>query len=181
LNDLLEDFLSLGKLDEGKVGAQFSEVNLHEWIQDTVDEMKGLVKPNQRVVYVHQGGETAFTDKKLVKNVLINLISNAIKFSPDDGTITIQSNIQDGQATILVSDKGIGIALEDQEHLFSSFFRGKNALNIQGTGLGLHIVKRYLELIGGSINLQSQLNKGTTFTISLPVNKINDGEDNPGN
>jgi PAS domain S-box-containing protein len=181
LNDLLEDFLSLGKLDEGKIGAQFSEVNLHEWVSDTVDEMKGLLKNQQQLVYHHSGNDFAFTDKKLVKNILINLISNAIKFSPEEGTVTVNSFINDGTAAISVKDEGIGISEEDQEHLFTSFFRGKNALNIQGTGLGLHIVKRYLELIGGSINLQSRLNKGTTITFNIPVNKNDNGENNPCN
>jgi signal transduction histidine kinase len=80
-----------------------------------------------------------------------------------------------------VTDKGIGISKEDQEHLFSSFFRGKNAINIQGTGLGLHIVKRYSDLIGGSINLQSALGEGTTITLTIPINNKQHGEDNPGN
>ena len=70
---------------------------------------------------------------------------------------------------IAVKDEGIGIAEEDQHHLFSSFFRGKNALNIQGTGLGLHIVKRYLDLLGGNAQLKSKLGKGTTITFTIPV------------
>ena len=178
LNDLLEDFLSLDKLDEGKVGAQFGEFNLHEWVHDTVEEMKGLIKHGQHIEYTHEGEDMAYSDKKLVKNILINLISNAIKFSPDNGTINIKSSIKNDTARISVKDEGIGISEEDQKHLFSSFFRGKNAINIQGTGLGLHIVKHYLDLISGSIDLCSHLNKGTTFTITIPVNKNNNGEDN---
>lgn len=169
LNDLLEDFLSLGKLDEGKIGAQFSEFNLHEVMQDTIDEMRGLMKKGQQVEYDHQGADLVDSDKKLIKNVLINLISNAIKFSDEASAIHVACKVGEDEALISVKDAGIGISAEDQEHLFSSFFRGKNAINIQGTGLGLHIVKRYIELLGGDISLESELGKGTTITFTIPV------------
>lgn len=170
LNDILEDFLSLGKLDEGKITAQPVSFNLPELIGDTTEEMKGLLKTDQHLVYHHVGNEEVYSDKKLLKNILINLITNAIKFSSDGSPIEVNSHVQNGLAKISVSDKGIGISADDQEHLFSSFFRGKNAVNIQGTGLGLHIVKRYLDLLNGSLQLESQLNEGTTFTFSIPVN-----------
>jgi PAS domain S-box-containing protein len=173
LNDLLEDFLSLGKLDEGKIGAQTGEFNLPDNIYDTIDEVRGLVKPGQEIQYNHSGDVIVFTDKKLLKNILINLISNALKFSNNDTTVEVESSVSDGKATITVEDKGIGISDEDQQHLFSSFFRGKNALNIQGTGLGLHIVKRYADLIGGRLNLTSKLGHGTTVSVTLPVNEHN--------
>lgn len=169
LNDLLEDFLSLGKLDEGKVGAVFHQFNLHELVQDTIDEMKGLVKKEQRIEYQHTGNETVESDKKLVKNILINLVSNAIKFSSEGTTVRVTSQVKKDEAVLSVRDEGIGIAEEDQHHLFSSFFRGKNALNIQGTGLGLHIVKRYLDLLDGDVQLKSSLGQGTTITFTIPV------------
>jgi len=171
LNDILEDFLSLGKLDEGKVAAHFSEFDLTEMIADTVEEMKGLLKNNQELRLRHEGITIAYSDKKLLKNILVNLITNAIKFSDENRAIEISSSIKEGFAEIAVADGGMGISYEDQEHLFSSFFRGKNAINIQGTGLGLNIVKRYLDLLGGEIDLQSQLNKGTTVSIRIPINK----------
>jgi signal transduction histidine kinase len=169
LNDLLEDFLSLGKLDEGKVSIAFHEFNLDELVQDTIDEMRGLVKKGQSINYQHAGNTMIELDKKLVKNVLINLISNAIKFSDEEAAIHVNSIVKDSIVEIEVRDNGIGISEEDQEHLFSSFFRGKNALNIQGTGLGLHIVKRYLDLLGGEVNLKSELGKGTSVTFTIPV------------
>ena len=169
LNDLLEDFLSLGRLDEGKVAASSAAFNLKELVNDTTEEMKGLLHKGQQIILNYTGDETVNTDGKLVKNVLINLISNAIKFSNDDGKIFVQSNVHDGMASISIRDEGIGIPDEDKVHLFSSFFRGKNALNIQGTGMGLHIVKRYVDLLGGSINLQSQLGTGTTIEVNIPV------------
>ncbi len=171
LNDLLEDFLSLGKLGEGKVGAVFAELNLPQTVYDTIDELRGLVKEGQQINYVHSGAEIIKSDKKLLKNILINLVSNAIKFSEDNRSITVRSRVMNDTASIEVKDEGIGISEEDQQHLFSSFFRGKNALNIQGTGLGLHIVRRYADLLDGKLKLQSELGGGTTVTLLIPVNK----------
>jgi signal transduction histidine kinase len=138
LNDLLEDFLSLGKLDEGKVPVAFNEFNLHELIQETIDEMKGLAKDKQKIFYEGDGNEMIVSDKKLLRNVLINLVSNAIKFSSEDATIWVKSTMNGAAATISVKDEGIGISDEDQHHLFSSFFRGKNVLNIREQALDSH-------------------------------------------
>lgn len=170
LNDLLEDFLSLGKLDEGKVGATLVPLNLPATVQDTIEEVRGLVKEAQRIVYEHKGGESIVSDRNLLKNILINLVSNSIKFSGEQGTITIHSEVSGDTATISVKDEGMGIPEEDQQHLFSSFFRGSNAANIQGTGLGLHIVKRYADLLGGRLKLRSRLGGGTTIQLEIPIN-----------
>jgi signal transduction histidine kinase len=169
LNDLLEDFLSLGKLDEGKIQATLMPFNLPETVQETIEEIRGLVKEGQEIKYQHQGAAMVHSDKNLVKNILINLISNAVKFSERGDPVQVATSVQDSKATITVQDQGIGISEEDQTHLFSSFFRGKNAANIQGTGLGLHIVKRYADLLGGTIRLQSRLGEGTTITIEFPT------------
>jgi len=181
LNDLLEDFLSLGKLDEGKIGAKPVEFSLKDKVCNVIDDMKGILKEGQQLLCEHQGDETVFTDKNLVRNILINLISNAVKFSDAGTTITVKSKIENEKAVVLVKDEGIGIFEEDQEHLFSSFFRGKNALNIQGTGLGLHIVKRYVDLLQGDINLKSELDKGTEITFTFPINLERHAKDNFSN
>lgn len=171
LNDILEDFLSLGKLDEGKVQSNPVEFNLEDFINEIVEEIKGLLKKGQSIRMNYEGEAAVYSDKKLLKNVMINLISNAIKFSDEETEIKVDAVRDNTNATIRVSDKGIGIAKDDFEHLFSSFFRGANATNIQGTGLGLHIVKRFVELIGGSVSVESELGAGTTITIIIPVNK----------
>jgi len=181
LNDILEDFLSLGKLDEGKVAVSVNEFSLNDLIQDVIDEMKGLAKDKQKIVYSMNDGELIATDKKLLRNVLINLISNAIKFSGEESSVWVNSNVTNGTASISVKDEGIGISDDDQIHLFSSFFRGKNVLNIQGTGLGLHIVKRYMDLLDGEVDLESQLGKGTTITIKIPIKHPQYGKNDPGN
>jgi len=171
LNDILEDFLSLGKLDEGKVTTNFAEFDLKELITETVDEMMGLLKKNQEAEMDYSGSTIVHSDKKLVKNILINLISNASKFSSEGSTVEVKARVKGDRATVSVADHGIGIPKEDQGHLFSSFFRGANAANIQGTGLGLHIVKRYVDLLSGDVHLQSELNKGTKVIFEIPTNQ----------
>ena len=133
--------------------------------------MKGLLKQDQLILFQHEGESKAFTDKNLLKNVIINLLSNAIKFSAEGSSIEIHSRSDGKMAEVTVSDKGVGISKDDQEHLFTSFFRGKNAMNIQGTGLGLHIVRRYIDLLHGTVTLQSELNNGTTVTFVIPINQ----------
>jgi len=171
LNDILEDFLSLGKLDEGKIERNNNDLNLQECILDIVDEMKPFLKKGQDIEQVYEGVPVIHSDKKLIRNIIINLISNAIKFSEENKTIKIRTFVNNGKVEIAIKDEGIGIGEDDQEHLFDSFFRAANATNIQGTGLGLHIVKRYADLLGGSVDLKSTLDVGTTITIVIPSNQ----------
>lgn len=168
LNDLLEDFLSLGKLEEGKVTTQIAEFSLPEFFHETIDEMQTILKKDQVIHFDMRGAETISSDKRLLKNILINLLSNAAKFSNEGAAIEIEVENQNNQLLVKVKDQGIGISKEDLQHMFSSFFRAKNAINIQGTGLGLHIVKRYLDLLSGNIKIESELNVGTIFTVIIP-------------
>ncbi len=169
LNDILEDFLSLGKLNEGKVEGQYSEFDLKAFLEDVIDEMKGLLKKGQTFVIKHEGTENTYSDKKLLKNIVINLITNAIKFSDEGKEVEVKSKITKDNMEIAVADKGMGISEQDLEHLYSSFYRGKNAVNVQGTGLGLHIVKRYVELLGGTIEVDSKIGDGSQFCIKIPI------------
>lgn len=169
LNDLLEDFLSLGKLDEDKVTTQQHNFNLNELVQDTIEELKGLSGKQHNIFCQHEGSEFIQSDKKLLKNILINLVSNAMKFTEEQKEISICTTVTDDQAEVLVKDEGIGIPEEDMAHLFSSFFRARNATNIQGTGLGLHIVKRYVALLHGELEIASTLGEGTTISFSIPI------------
>ena len=133
--------------------------------------MNVLLKPGQEIKYKHLGNSSTYTDSSLLKHVLINLISNAIKFSPENATILISCKVDNENITIKITDQGMGIPMADQIHLFERFFRATNVTNIQGTGLGLHIVGRYIELLNGHISYQSQLEDGSIFFIQLP-NKI---------
>lgn len=168
LTDILNDFLSVSKLEEGKIENMPEEINVNHYIPDIISEMKPMAIKGQEIVHIHNGPETVLVDKRILKNVLFNLISNAIKFSPEDGSIEINSQVSNYSFRISVKDKGIGISKEDQKHLFERFFRGHNAIHIQGTGLGLNIVARYAELMNGSVSFESEENKGTTFTIIIP-------------
>ena len=171
LNELLEDFLSLGKLEEGKITTEFTLIDVKDFLHDVVDEMKIILKPGQKILQQVKGSLHFSTDKRLLKNILINLIGNAIKFSKEEKPVWVSANVNGDILEISIKDEGIGISKEDQQHLFTSFFRGKNAENIQGTGLGLHIVSRYLNLISGDVKIDSELGKGTTITIILPFMK----------
>lgn len=167
LTDILNDFLSVSKLEEGKIENLPSEVDLKEFISEIISEMQ-VFATTQQLVYSHQGPVNAFLDKKLLKNILFNLISNAIKFSPGNKQVEVSSSVSPSSVKIAVKDNGIGISAEDQKHLFGRFFRGHNATHIQGTGLGLNIVAKYVELMNGNISFESIENKGTTFTITIP-------------
>ncbi len=168
LNDILEEFLSVGRLEEGKVAPNPVEVDLLMLIQDVVTEMQGMLKPGQTIQPTIYCSDPVWLDPSLLRKVLMNLLSNAIKYSDVPSTITVQCARTDKQLTVIVADQGIGISPADQEHLFERFFRAKNATTKPGTGLGLHIVARYVELMGGTVALASELNKGTTVTLILP-------------
>ncbi|NOT50213.1 MAG: PAS domain-containing sensor histidine kinase [Chitinophagaceae bacterium] len=170
LNEVLEDFLSLGKLNEGRVTTKIEEVNVNEAVGETIEDMKPLLKKGQHFMLQTETGCMANTDKKLLHNILVNLLSNATKFSEENKPIIISTKSEKDRIIIAVADEGIGISVNDQEHLFASFFRAANAGNIQGTGLGLHIVKRYVDILGGEVQLQSELNKGTTIQFTIPCN-----------
>ncbi len=168
MNELLEDFLSLGKLEEGKVGITVTSFCVKDFIEDVVDEMKAHLKNGQEIITSCTGESHFITDKRMLKNILLNLLSNAIKFSQEGKIVNVNTSNQGKKLIITVKDRGLGIPAEDQPHLFSTFFRAKNVSNIQGTGLGLPIVKRYVNLLGGDIKLWSELEKGTEATIALP-------------
>ncbi|WP_181307078.1 hybrid sensor histidine kinase/response regulator [Rufibacter sp. XAAS-G3-1] len=169
LTVILNDFLSISRIEEGKVYNIPSTFNLVSFVKESVEEMQALVKDGQKIVFQHQGPqELVELDKQLLKNILINLLSNASKYSGEGKTVYLSTAIAPENVTITVQDEGIGIPDPDQTHLFTPFFRAQNATNIQGTGLGLNIVKRYVEVMDGTLDYRSELDKGTTFTITFP-------------
>ncbi|WMX17430.1 MULTISPECIES: PAS domain-containing sensor histidine kinase [unclassified Aureispira] len=169
LTQILEDFLSLSKLEEGKKQDAKHIFDLSALIHATIEEVSTFAKSGQEIEYQHSGDiSVIYSNTQNIKNILINLLSNAIKYSPSNSKIYISTIIDATTITISVRDKGIGIPLDQQKHLFSRFFRADNAIAIQGTGLGLYIVKKYLENINGTIDFVSQPGEGTTFTINIP-------------
>jgi PAS domain S-box-containing protein len=169
LNVLLEDFLSVGKLEEGKIKPEPAPFALRDLLEEVTEEMQSLAKKDQRIHCRCKDDLVLISDRRLVKNILVNLLSNAIKFSDEGAPTYLEAEPRPGGGFLLsVLDKGIGISVEDQQHLFSSFFRGANVINIEGTGLGLHIVRRYLDLLQGVISLESALGEGTSVIVGLP-------------
>ncbi len=170
LTGILGDFLSLSKLEEGKIHMQPVPFNLHELAEEASDDMQSLLKPGQKIgTQFEKLDEEVVLDKKLLKNIFINLLSNAIKYSGEGSTVHFSMRLENGTIKGSIRDEGIGIPESDQKHLFSRFFRAANAVNIQGTGLGLNIVKRYLELLKGDISFKSSEGQGTTFFIKIPL------------
>ena len=174
MTEILNDFLSIGKLEEGLLQSQPVDFDIRTLSEEVIQETQTIAKPGQKIVYSHTGKITeGMLDKKLLKHILINLLSNAIKFSEEGEKIELHTELKNSSLTISVKDRGMGISSQDQKHLFERFFRAKNAINIQGTGLGLNIVKKYLELMNGTINFKSKLNEGTTFIINFPQHEKN--------
>lgn len=169
LTDILEEFLSVGKLEEGKITASPCWFNLAELVQECFADLTSLVKKEQHLLYQHKGEQDVYLDKSLIRKIIFNLCSNAIKFSNEGSIIRVQSKKDSNLFQICVKDEGIGISKEDQKHLFDRFFRGANVTNIQGTGLGLHIVARYTELMHGKVIIESELNKGTSICVNFPI------------
>jgi signal transduction histidine kinase len=169
LTSILNDFLSISRIEEGKIYNVPTTFDLVAFTKEVIDEMQGFLKIGQKIHYQCQGNVVTVTlDKQLLKNILLNLLSNASKYSGEGKNIYLTTVLADGQLKITVQDEGIGIPEADQAHLFTPFFRAQNVTNIQGTGLGLNIVKRYIEIMNGTLSYSSELEKGTTFTINLP-------------
>lgn len=170
LTDILNDFLSLDKLEQGKIDIDKQPFDFNEFIRDTVEEVNNLLKPRQSIACYHQGERILYQDRKILRNVLLNLLSNACKYSEEGQEIILRTSIDRGAALIEVADHGIGIPEDEQKSLFNKFYRARNAINIQGTGLGLCIVRRYIELMGGHISFKSKKNEGTSFFVALNSN-----------
>ncbi|MDP4284508.1 MAG: ATP-binding protein [Bacteroidota bacterium] len=165
LNNILNEFLSLGKIEDGKIIAHETVFDIQELISSQVTEMAEILKPGQKVTYNHVGKREVTLDEVLFKNILINLLSNAAKFSDEGKPILISTINNNTKLLFSIKDEGIGISEKDQEHLCEIFFRATNAVNISGTGLGLHIVAKYVEMMNGKIEIKSELEKGTVINL----------------
>lgn len=177
LTSILNEFLSLTKIEEGKIVPKTEKINLKDTIETLCRNFKSMAKPGQQIVYAHIGDEEVFSDPVLLGNIVNNLMSNAIKYSGENDEVFV-SSIVNSKIHLSVKDHGIGISKVDQVHLFERFFRASNTGNVQGTGLGLHIMKHYLDMLGGSIEVISEPGKGSEFKITFdhPVpegNEIN--------
>ncbi|HEX8659210.1 MAG TPA: PAS domain-containing sensor histidine kinase [Hymenobacter sp.] len=168
LNDILEEFLSVGRIEEGKVEARPAWLDLPALLHETVADVQGLRKHGQEIEQDVHCPEELWLDASLLRKILVNLLSNALKYSGENSVVRLRAVSAGGQLTLSVQDQGVGISEEDQARLFERFFRARNVTNVPGTGLGLYIIAKYLELMNGTIALQSALGEGTTVTITIP-------------
>lgn len=168
LTSILNDFLSLDKLEQGKVDIETDTFDIPEFIREVVEDVQTMRKDGQQLMITHAGESTVTLDQKKLRYVMVNLLSNSLKYSPEQADIRISSVSAKESVAIAVQDNGIGIPEEEQKFLYNKFFRAKNTGSIQGTGLGLTIVKKYVELMGGNLSFVSRPNEGTTFTVHLP-------------
>lgn len=171
LTEILNDFLSLEKLEAGKIDVRPSSFDIAAFAKDLCEEMQVMTRSGQQIIYMHQGnGKMVTLDQQLLRNICINMLNNAIKYSPDGSPVEFTTRTGK-DVVISIKDHGLGIPAEDQQHLFERFFRASNVTAIQGTGLGLNIVNRYINLMHGKMQFNSKENIGSEFIISFPIEK----------
>ncbi len=170
LTGILEDFLFYSKAEDGQLDMQESVFCWEEFVQKLDMEAKVLLKKGQDIIHNHhQKKIPLYLDEGMLKHAIFNLISNAAKYSDEHKMIFFNSWITADEFKIEIKDEGIGIPKNDQDYLFTRFFRATNVQNIKGTGLGLSIVRNYVERMNGKIDFESKQQKGSTFIISIPI------------
>ncbi len=169
--NLVNDILKIGKSENAEMEYKKERVNVHE-IVEGIMKTYGPIAVSRKIVLEHAPGDDllpVLADKDKVTEVFANLIDNAIKYSRDDGKVMISHAANNGFAMISIMDNGVGIPEMDIAKLFAPYFRSETGKAVQGTGLGLYIVKNLVEKMGGKISATSKVGEGTTFTVSLPL------------
>jgi PAS domain S-box-containing protein len=167
---LLDDVLMIGKSEAGKIQVKWSELSIKSLFENLAVEVMNSTRRTHRINLDLSCERKSFlSDEGLMRNIVINLLSNAIKFSPGSKEVDFTVSCQGTEMIIFVRDYGIGIPEEDTEKLFEAFYRGKNVATISGSGLGLSIVKKATELLGGDVTLKSKIGIGTEITVTLPL------------
>jgi len=167
---LLDDVLTLDKTRSATQQNEPTLIDLHAFCEEVIGQIRLTLKEGQRLTYrCDETCDQVSVDEKLLRQTLVNLLANAVKYSPDGGEIRIELTCQPDGLVFRIADQGIGIAPDEFDHLYEPFHRGKNVKAISGTGLGLAIVKTSVDLMGGTIECQSQPGQGTTFTVQLPI------------
>lgn len=169
LNNILNDFLSIERLESGKATYKFDTFPLSKVVNEVIYNANMLLKEGQRINYPQNIDDISVNfDEKILELSLTNLINNAIKYSPAHTLIDVEVIKEKEALTIKIIDEGMGIPEKEQKYIFNRYFRAENALLDQGTGIGLNIVKSHLESLGGTIIFESEEGKGSTFTITFP-------------
>ncbi|MBL6448768.1 PAS domain S-box protein [Fulvivirga sp. 29W222] len=166
LTSILDEFLSVTKIEEGKIEPKIEKLNLKEYLQNVCLNFRNFTKSGQNIIYDHTGEDEIYSDPVLLGNIVNNLVTNAIKYSPENTDIHVSSSLN-SHIHLKVKDMGIGIPEEDMKYLFERFYRASNAGTVQGTGLGLHIMKHYVDMLKGSVEVTSVEGKGTEFKLEF--------------
>lgn len=170
MTHMLDDVLTIGKAEAGKLAVHWVPIGIREFIDHVVDDVYQSSKHTHLIhVDYYVSIDELNTDEKLMRNILTNLLTNAIKFSPDREKVELSVRSEDLRLIISVRDFGLGIPESEVATLFQPFQRSSNVMSIQGTGLGLSIVKSAVELLGGEISVKSKLHEGSEFTVILPI------------
>jgi PAS domain S-box-containing protein len=173
LRQLVNDVLFINQIEAHRVEAKPTLLDLPAFCQELVEDLKLTTLAQYTISFESQGDFTeVYLEPKLLRQILYNLLSNAIKYSPEGSTVRFSCICDQEEVTFRIQDEGIGIPVKDLPQLMQSFYRCSNAGTTPGTGLGLAIVKKCVDLHGGQISVESQLGVGTTFTVSLPMNKL---------
>lgn len=167
LNEIIEEFINLEKIEKNKIDIKQQEFNLYDFLNDCIGLLSVLKKEGQIVELNCPEHLLVHSDYDLSLFVLMNLLSNAIKYSKEQQKIVVNVTVED-QVLIHVIDQGIGIPHQNQQFIFERFYRSDNSSNVDGTGIGLHIAKRYANLLGGDVSFTSEENKGSHFIFSMP-------------
>ena len=170
IDRLIDDVLAISKADSGKLQLNLQPLALESFCSNLIEPLLLGIGQDHQLNFVNLGlcSEEIYLDAELLEHILNNLLSNAFKYSPIGSQVDFTIQQQEEQVIFEIADQGIGIPSEDQVHLFSSFHRGKNVGDLPGTGLGLNIVKKYVELHGGEISFTSHIGIGTTFKVIIP-------------
>jgi PAS domain S-box-containing protein len=168
LNAILEEFLSVGRIEEGTMETRPTTFDLTTLLTETLADVQSLRKPGQTIVQLVECPNPFHLDFSLLRKIVVNLLSNALKYSGDNSVVTVRAICTNKHLLLSVEDQGVGISQEDQAHLFERFFRARSVSTVPGTGLGLYIIAKYLELMRGTISLRSALGQGTTVTVTIP-------------
>jgi len=172
LTAILNDFLSISKLEEGEWEVNWDLQSLPTLLEKVKEQVSDSNETHRGIkISVKSVSSAMVTDRHILSNILINLLSNAVKYCPEGDIELVVEELEDSW-NFCVKDEGMGIPSSEQKHLFERFFRASNAINIQGTGLGLNIVKQYVKKLEGQIHFESQENVGTRFFVELPKKSI---------
>ncbi|MGC1246864.1 MAG: sensor histidine kinase, partial [Spirulinaceae cyanobacterium] len=166
----LDSILTLSQAEADKIIFKPAPLNLSEVCQEVMREFQGDEEEEKRIIFINECLlNPVLADRSLIRYIIANLLVNAIKYSPKNTKIMFSLTCQPGKAILIIEDRGIGIPSEELDKLFDSFYRASNVRDIPGTGLGLSVVKQLVDLHGGNIKVESELAKGTTFTVALPL------------